>query len=66
MARDGLPLRTLASVAKISTTATYLVYRISRKFDVELNLAVGDFLWKSSNLIRQLQIQWHFIIHCDP
>ena len=33
---------------------------------MELNLAVGDYLWKSSNLIRQLQIQWYFIIHCDP
>ena len=41
-------------------------YRTSRKFDVELNLAVDDFLWKSPNLIRQLQIQWCFIIQCDP
>ena len=40
-------------------------YRISRKFDTELNLAVGDFLWKSPNLIRHMQIQWCFIIQCD-
>ena len=45
---------------------SYCIYRISKKFDVELNLAVGNFLWKLSNLICQLQIQWYFIIHCDP
>ena len=41
-------------------------YRIGRKFGMELNLAVDDFLWRSPNLIHQLQIQWCFIIQCDP
>jgi len=28
------------------------IYHISRKFDMELNLAVDDFLWSSPNLIH--------------
>ena len=53
-------------VQKFNMPGHIIIYRISRKFDVELNLTVGDFLWKSPNLIRQLRIQWYFIIHCDP
>ena len=30
---------------------------------MELNLAVGDFLWRSPNLFCQLQIHWYFIIY---
>ena len=31
-------------------------YRISRKFDMELDLAVDDFLWSSANLIRWMNL----------
>ena len=49
-----------------SSVFVRILYRISRKFDMELNLAVGDFLWKSPNSIHHLQIHWCFIIQCDP
>ena len=66
------PVVKLVSVINFYVSATIInsftilpIYRISRKFDTELNLAVGDFLWKSPNLIRHMQIQWCFIIQCD-
>ena len=33
-----------------------VIYHISRKFGMDLNLVVGSFLWRSPNLFHQLQV----------
>ena len=50
----------------LSLNSFVAIYSINRKFGMELNLAVGNFLWKLPNLIHQLQIQWCLVIQCDP